>query len=86
MKAMAEKYERTIEEEDELLDQLKTCEVMMRAILEHTYQHGLQRHKLMMEDILIAVFNISGELRTELIHVQFEQAWLSCQMKHADIR
>lgn len=86
MKALAEKYERTIEEEDELLDQLKTCDILIRVILEHTYQHGLQRHKMMMEDILIAVFNISGELRTELIHVQFEKAWLSCEMKHLEAR
>ncbi|RTE11193.1 hypothetical protein [Paenibacillus whitsoniae] len=81
IKVIAEHYEQIVEEETELMERIRTCEAYLNAILEQTYRNGDQHHKLTVEDILTAVFTISSELRTELLHVQFEKALLSCRMK-----
>jgi hypothetical protein len=84
MNEIAEQYERVIEEEDELLERIRTCEAYLNAILEETYRSGGRHHRLTVEDILTAVFRISSDLRTELLHVQFEKTLLSCRMKQSD--
>jgi hypothetical protein len=86
MNETLEKYERTVDEETELLTRIETCDTYMTAILGHTYHSGKQHHKLTVEDILAAVFTISSDLRTGLMHVQLEKALLSNQIKQKNSR
>ncbi|SDO04928.1 hypothetical protein SAMN04487897_107191 [Paenibacillus sp. yr247] len=83
-KVIADHYEQVVEEETELLDRIRTYEVYLRTLMEQTYRSGERYHKLTVEDILTAVFMISINLRTELLHVQLEKALLSCQMRQPD--
>jgi hypothetical protein len=81
MTEIAARYEQIVEEETERIGRIKTCEAYINALLEYTYHNGDQHHRLTVEDILTAVFTMGSHLRTELLHVQFEKAMLSCRMK-----
>lgn len=83
MKETAEYYERLVDEENDLLDRIETCDAYMNAILEYTYREGQKHHKLTVEGIVTAVYAISSDLRTELVHVQLEKAVLSCEMRQS---
>lgn len=86
MSEIAEKYEQVVDEEAFLLERIRTCEACLSAVLEFTYRHVKEHHQLTIEDIVTAIFAISNDLRTELLHVQFEKAVLSGEMRHRDNR
>lgn len=71
-----------IEEASQLLNQIRTCELLQSAILNYVHCEGHELHKLTLEDILLAVHNKEIELRTELFHATLEQAIQANNKQH----
>lgn len=85
MSVLAEKYEKVVEMENDLINRIATCDACLTALFEFTYYQGRQHNRLTLEDIVSALHTVSTDLRTELVHVQLEKAFLSGEMRHRAI-
>ncbi|NEW04686.1 hypothetical protein GK047_01455 [Paenibacillus sp. SYP-B3998] len=81
MNTLAEKYSQLIQQEDSYFKQVRTTEMCMTALFEYTIQYGELLNKLAVEDILNAIHQIEMNMRTELLHLRLEKAFLACAMK-----
>jgi hypothetical protein len=71
-----------VDQETDLLQRIATCDAYLNALFEFTYYQGTKHNRLTMEDIVSALHAVSTDLRTELVHVQLEKAYLSGEMRH----
>jgi len=73
-------YEGLVEEEDELVGKLKTCEGFMRAMLEFLSRNCGFAEEIG-EKLLTELNAIEQELRTELLHLRLEKGLLAGRMR-----
>lgn len=76
-----EQYKRMVEQEDSYLNQITTVEMCIMAILDHIYRYGEHFDRTGVKDILESVHQIEKNLRTDLINMRLEKAFLAYEMK-----
>lgn len=78
---LSERYEQLVEKEDQLSEEIETCEAYLDGILRFTHKHGDRYHMNMVEDILNALFTVESDRRKHLMTVRFEKTLLSYRMQ-----
>lgn len=66
-------YESLALEENELLDKLRTCQIMIEAIMNAIVEERDSLQLLTVEDVLTEIHTLELELRTELLHLRLEK-------------
>ncbi|RUS43557.1 hypothetical protein [Cohnella sp. AR92] len=81
MEDLNNRYNRLVEKEDQLLEELETIETYVDGMLSYTHKEGDRFQMTMIEGILNAVFALESDRRQHLLHVRFEKAMLSCRLQ-----
>ena len=81
MKELELRYNRLVEKEDQLSEEIETISAYLDGMLSYTHIHGEQYQMTIIEDILNAVFAVEIDRRQHLLNVRFEKALLSCKLK-----
>lgn len=76
-----ETYERLIENEDSLIRQLKTCQLILEAILDQRPVCEELPDLDTVETILKSILSLDTKLRLELLNLRLEKKKLSRKMK-----
>ncbi|NQX64620.1 hypothetical protein HQN90_00630 [Paenibacillus alba] len=61
-------------EEQTLMKQIEISEACLMAVLQVASKQNIDVHKLIVEDILLAIHEIQCHLQMELLHVRFTQS------------
>jgi len=75
------KQSALLREEMQFLLQIQTCEEVLFTIMNMIRQRGASIHLLTVEDIATFVHRMEMDFRTELFHVNFEQAIEASRLK-----
>jgi hypothetical protein len=68
------KQKALLGEELQFLLQIQTCEEVLFSIMNTVRQRGTSMHLLTVEDIISFIHRMELDFRTELLHVNLEQA------------
>jgi len=68
------KQKALLGEELQFMQQIQTCEEALFTIMNMVRQHGTSMHLLAVEDIVTFIHRMELDFRTELLHVNLEQA------------
>lgn len=68
------KHNALLGEELQCMQQIQTCEDIVFTILNLVRQHGRSIHLLTVEEIIQMIHQMELDYRTELLHVNLEQA------------
>ncbi|OXM87393.1 hypothetical protein [Paenibacillus rigui] len=68
------KQKALLNEEMTFMQQIQTCEEVLFTIMNTVRQHGTSMHLLTVEDIITFIHRMELDFRTELLHVNLEQA------------
>jgi hypothetical protein len=80
-KDLAQKYEALVEQEDSYFKQIMTSEMCLLAIIDHIFQYGEAFDRTGVKDILESVHEVQLNLRSDLLQLKIEKAFLACEMK-----
>ncbi|REK69240.1 hypothetical protein [Paenibacillus paeoniae] len=75
-------YNRYVEQEDTLYQQLETLEQCQVAVFDHIFRYGERFNKDMVEELLRSVHQMEVNVRLELLHLRLKKAFLAYDMKH----
>jgi hypothetical protein len=78
---MAKKYEALVEQEDSYCKQIITTETCLLAIVDHIFQYGEALDRTGVKDIMETIHHIEINLRSDLLQLRLEKAFLACEMK-----
>lgn len=78
---MYEQYERLVEQEDSYLKQITTVMQCVEAILDSLNRNTASFHKEGIKDIVSMIHQIELNLRSDLLHVQMDKAFLAYELK-----
>ena len=68
------KQKTLLTEEMTFMQQIQTCEDVLFIIMNTVRQRGMSMHLLTVEDIITFIHRMELDFRTELLHVNLEQA------------
>lgn len=77
------RYQRLIQKEAQLIDELAVCEDYIEAMLDITHKHGSRLHLSIIEDIVNAVYKVESDRRQHLLDIRVELAIVGCEMKNS---
>lgn len=81
MEELRARYDRLVEKENKLSEEIETIEAYLDGMLTFTHKHGEGHQITIIEDILNAIFTVESDRRQHLLNVRFEKALLSCRLK-----
>ncbi|WP_127530533.1 hypothetical protein [Paenibacillus kobensis] len=76
-------YQRLIQKEAQLIDELAVCEDYIEAMLDITQKNGSRLRLSIIEDIVNAVYKIESDRRQHLLDIRVELAIVGCEMKNS---
>jgi|GEM_PF-1678540 len=75
------RYQRLIQKEAQLIDELAICEDYIEAMLDTTQKRGSRIRLTIIEDIVNVVYRVESERRQHLLAIRVELAIVGCEMK-----
>lgn len=81
--AAADQYEKLVVEEDNLSDQIQTCNKIMDLITDNLFLIGDTLHMLTVKEIVIAVNRIEQRIQTELHLLRITKGIYAIQLRQA---
>lgn len=73
MEILTQEYERLVDEENSLLEQIETCDSIIQAVIDCVL-NGTTLNVSTVDDILGQVQTVKSDLCTELLHLRLEKA------------
>ncbi|TVX97945.1 hypothetical protein [Cohnella terricola] len=70
---MIEQYNKLVEQEDRLLEQIETVEKCMDAIYSFTFKHEEDLNQATVTKLLVMLQSAQNEYRMELIHLRLNK-------------
>jgi hypothetical protein len=80
MEELRFRYNRLVEKEDQLSEEIETIAAYLDGMISYTHKHGDRYQMTIIEDILNAVFAVESDRRQHLLNVRFEKALLACKL------
>lgn len=81
MNDLASKYDEMALRENSFYKQIGTAELCITAIINYIFQYGDLTDKLTIEEVLNVIHQIEMDLRTNLLHLRLEKAFVACELK-----